>query len=145
MFHGLLGMFLFSALLSGVVLVMLRRTVLPVGTLTVLLGLNAIAMNLMHSRGPAEITLTFIGVALLTGAIGDGLVVVLRPSAARPAALRLVAGLVPAALWIPFFPAAAIHPGPPAASVSFVSRSMLLPAIVGLLFRHAAIPPVHPR
>ena len=142
MFHGLLGMFLFSALLSGVVLVMLRRTVLPVGTLTVLLGLNAIAMNLMHSRGPAETTLTFIGVALLTGAIGDGLVVVLRPSAARPAALRLVAALVPAAFWILYFPAVAIHRGPLAWSFTFVSGSIVLCAIVGLLLSYVAIPPV---
>jgi hypothetical protein len=144
MFHGLLGMFLFSALLSGVVLVMLRRTVLPAGALTVLLGLNAVAMNLMHSRGPAEITLTFIGVALLTGVIGDVLLVVLRPSAARPLALRIVAALVPALFWMLYFPAVAIHRGPLAWSFTFLSGSIVLCAVVGWLLSYIAIPPVQP-
>src|SRR5258708_13220756 len=60
MFHGLLGMFLFSALLSGVVLVMLRRTVLPCGPLTLLLGLNALALTLMHTPRPPAIPLPLI-------------------------------------------------------------------------------------
>jgi hypothetical protein len=137
-------MLLFSALLSGVVLVMLRRTVLPAGALTVLLGLNAVAMNLMHSRGPAEITLTFIGVALLTGVIGDVLLVVLRPSAARPLALRIVAALVPALFWMLYFPAVAIHRGPLAWSFTFLSGSIVLCAVVGWLLSYIAIPPVQP-
>jgi hypothetical protein len=140
-FHGLLTMFLFSALLSGALLAMLRRTVLPAGALTVLLGINAVAMNLMHSRGPAEITLTFIGIALLTGVIGDVLIAVLRPSAARPIALRLIAALVPTVFWTLYFPGVAIHRGPLAWSFTFISGAIVLCAVVGLLLSFVAIPP----
>ncbi|MEP7003722.1 MAG: hypothetical protein ABI888_04210 [Chloroflexota bacterium] len=142
MFHGLLTMFLFSALISGMLLVMLRRTVLPVGTLTLVLGLNAVAMNFMHSRGPLEIQLTLIGVALFTGVIADLLIAVLRPSAARPLALRLVAALIPAVFWTLYFPAVAIHRGPLAWSFTFISGGIVVCAVIGLLQSYVAIPPV---
>ena len=56
-FRGLLGMFLFSGLLSGLLLVVLRRTSLPVGAVTLILGLDGVAMILMGSRDtPLEVS-----------------------------------------------------------------------------------------
>lgn len=140
-FHGLLGMFLFSAFLSGVLLVMLRRTILPVGTLTLLLVLNAIAMNLMHSRGPFAVSLTMVGVAAATGAVGDAAIRLLRPSGARPLALRAVAGLVPFVFWSLYFVAVFVLRGL-GWSFTFVSGSIVLCGIVGLLLSYVAIPPI---
>jgi hypothetical protein len=139
-FRGLLGMFLFSGFLSGLLLVMLRRTVLPIGTLPLLLGLNAIAMNLMHSHGPLQIILTFIGVALGTGAVGEILLATLRPSAERPVALRAVAALVPMVFWSLYFAAVFLLRGL-GWSFTFVSGAIVLCGVVGLLLSYVAIPP----
>jgi hypothetical protein len=139
-FRGLLGMFLFSAFLSGLLLVMLRRTVLPVGTLPLLLGLNAIAMNLMHSHGPLQIILAFIGVAVGAGLIGEILLATLRPSAERPVALRAVAALVPMVFWGLYFTAVFFLRGL-GWSFTFVSGAIVLCGIVGLLLSYIAIPP----
>ena len=139
-FRGLLGMFVFSAFQSGVLLVMLRRTVLPVGTLPLLLGLNAIAMNLMHSHGPLPVILTFVAVAFGTGVIGEILLAALRPSAERPVALRTVAALVPMVFWSLYFAAVFLLRGL-GWSFTFVSGAIVLCGVVGLLLSYVAIPP----
>jgi hypothetical protein len=139
-FHGLLGMFLFSAFLGGVLLVMLRRTVLPVGTLPLVLGLNAVAMNLMHSHGPIHIVITFVGVVLATGVIGELLLHALRPSPARPVALRAVATLVPMVFWSLYFTAVFFLRGL-GWSYTFVSGAVVLCGVVGLLLSYVAVPP----
>jgi hypothetical protein len=139
-FRGLLGMFVFSAFLSGILLAMIRRTALPVATLPLLLGLNAAAMNLMHSHGPLQIILTFIGVALGTGVVGEILLATLRPSAERPVALRAVAALVPMAFWALYFTAVFFLRGL-GWSFTFVSGAIILCGVVGLLLSYVAIPP----
>lgn len=139
-FHDLLGMFVFSALLIGLLLVMLRSSTLPYGALTVLLGLNAVSMLLMHSRGPLEIILSLIGVAVGAGVIGEILLYVLRPSSARPFALRAFAALVPAAFWTLYFIAVYLLRGI-AWSFTFVSGAIVLCAAVGLLLSYVALPP----
>jgi hypothetical protein len=139
-FRRLLGMFLFSGLLSGTLLVMLRRTVLPMGTLPIVLVLNAAAMNLMHSRGPITIELLFIGVALATGAIGELLIRMLRPSPARPIALRVVAALVPMVFWSLYFTEVFFVRGL-GWSFTFLSGAVVLCGVVGLLLSYVAIPP----
>ncbi|MDQ2952295.1 MAG: hypothetical protein M3R54_08540, partial [Chloroflexota bacterium] len=79
----LLGMYLFSGLAVGLALVALRNRTLPVGSLTVLLGLNGIAMILMRGHTPLNIQLTFAAVAIAAGAVGDLMLWRLRPSTER--------------------------------------------------------------
>jgi hypothetical protein len=95
--RALLGMYLFSALLVGCALVALRRGTLPVGALTVLLGLNAVAMILMRGHAPLDIQVTFMLVAIAAGAVGDLLLWRLRPSVTRPLQLHAFAFALPAA------------------------------------------------
>lgn len=140
-FHGLLSMFVFSAFLSGILLVMLRRTTLPPGTLTVLLGLNAVAMLLMHSRHPVEIILALVGVAVGAGVVGEILILWLRPSAARSLELRAVVTIVPAVFWALYFAAVSVIRGPLAWSFTFTSGAIVLCGVVGLLLSYVAIPP----
>jgi hypothetical protein len=139
-FHDLLGMFLFTALLVGLLLVMLRTSTLPHGALTVLLGLNAVSMLLMHSRGPLQITLSLIGVAVATGVIGEVLLSVLRPSAARPPAVRAFAGLLPIVFWTLYFTAVFFLRGL-GWSFTFLSGAVVLCGVVGLFLSYVAIPP----
>ena len=91
----LLGMYLFSSLVVGCALVALRRGTLPVGSLTVLLGANAVAMILMQGHAPLEIQVLFSLVAIAAGAVGDVLLWRLRPSDARRLELHAFAFLLP--------------------------------------------------
>lgn len=91
----LLGMYLFSALVVGCALVALRRGTLPVGSLTVLLGVNAVAMILMQGHAPLETQAAFSAVAIAAGAIGDVLLWRLRPTGARRLRLHAFAFLLP--------------------------------------------------
>ena len=93
--RSLLGMYLFSALVVGLALVALRRGTLPIGSLTVLLGLNGVAMILMRGHAPLDVQLTFMLVAIVAGAIGDVLLWRLRPSDSRPLQLHVFAFAVP--------------------------------------------------
>lgn len=94
-----LGVYLFSALITGVALVALRRGTLPAGALTVLVGLNGIGMILMRGHASLDTQLAFSLVAVLGGSFGDVLVWRLRPSADRALALRAFAFAFPAAYW----------------------------------------------
>jgi len=97
--RSLLGVYLFSALITGIALVALRREMLPPGALTVIVGLNAVAMILMRGHAPIEVQLTFMAVAIAAGAVGDVLVWKLRPSTDRLLQLRVFAVAFPALYW----------------------------------------------
>jgi len=139
-FRDLLSMFVFSALLVGVLLFAVRATTLPRGTLPLLLGLNAFAMLLMHSHGPPAITASLIGVAVATGVVGEVLLAALRPSAARAVALRAFATLVPATFWTLYFVAVFFLRGI-GWSFTFLSGAVVLCGVVGLLLSYVAVPP----
>lgn len=94
--HALLGMYLFSAFVVGAALVALRRGTLPVGALTVMLGVNGIAMILMRGHAPIEVQVTLALVAIAAGAAGDLLLWRLRPSERRPLHLHVFAFALPA-------------------------------------------------
>ena len=94
---GLLGIVLQSALLMGVVVLLVRRFDLPFRSLTFLMGVNAIFVTLIQGADPV------ILVGVLGGLAADVLLVVLRPSPARLAHLRVFAFLVPALLYTIYF------------------------------------------
>jgi hypothetical protein len=139
-YRGLLGMFLFGAFATGLVMMMLRRTTLPIGTLTVFFGLNGIGMIIMQGHAPLAVQLAFSGVAAAAGAIADMLLWRLRPSPARPLALRAFAALVPAVFWTLYFVAVFLLVGF-AWTLTFVSGSVILCAVVGLFLSYVALPP----
>ena len=91
----LLGMYLFSAFVVGAALVALRRGTLPIGSLTVLFGVNAVAMILMQGHAPLEIQVAFSLVAFAAGAVGDVMLWRLRPTDARRLQLYVFAFLLP--------------------------------------------------
>jgi hypothetical protein len=95
--RAMLGVYLFSALIVGIALVGLRRGVLPFGALTLIVGLNGIAMILMRGHTPLAVQLTFSLVAIAAGVVGDLLVWRLRPSPERIIELRAFAFAFPAA------------------------------------------------
>jgi len=94
---GVLGVVLSSALLVGIVLPLVVRFRLPVGSLTVLLGVNAVLMSAMIDLDPV------VAVFVAGGVVGDVLLVTLRPSADRVVALRVFAVVLPLATYAGYF------------------------------------------
>ena len=141
LFRGLLGMFLFSAFISGLLLMVLRRTALPVGAITLILGLDGVAMILMGSRDtPIDAQLSFSGVAIAAGIIGDVLLWRLRPSAARPLALRALVTALPMAYFTLYLAVVGLRYGY-GWSMPFLTGSVFLCGAVGLLLSLVAMPP----
>jgi hypothetical protein len=141
LFRGLLGMFLFTGLLSGLLLTVLRRTTLPVGSITLILGLDGVAMILMTNRStPLDAQLAFSAVAIGAGIIGDVVLWSLRPSAARPLALRALVVLVPMSYFALYFAVVGLRYGF-GWSGNFLSGSVVLCGALGLLISFVAMPP----
>jgi len=138
-FRGLLGMFLFSAFVSGVLLFAIRRTNLPFGSVTILLGVNGLAMIVMQGHAPLETQLTIIAAAIGAGLIGDVLLRALRPSATRVVPMRVFAAAVPATFFVLYFTAIFVLAGW-GWTFTFVSGSVVLCGLVGLLLSFTGTP-----
>lgn len=142
--RALLGMYLFSAVVVGCALVALRRGTLPIGSLTVILGLNAVGMILMRGHAALDVQVTFMLVAIAAGAVGDVLLWRLRPSDSRPLQLHLFAFVLPAAYLAIYLLAVAARFGT-GWTVHELTGMVTLCGIVGLLLsfvaatRHEAI------
>jgi hypothetical protein len=128
----LLGMYLFSGFVVGLALVALRRGSLPVGSLTVLLGVNAVAMILMQGHAPLEIQVVFSLVAFAAGAIGDVLLWRLRPSDARRLQLHAFAFLLPVAYFTLYLGVVIATVGS-GWTVHSLSGMVVLSGVIGLL------------
>ena len=79
---GLSGFLVQPAVLMGLLLFVLRRQALPVGSLTVLLSVNVALMTIIHDKYLDTGPYPLIGSAVLAGAIGD------VPARAAPALAR---------------------------------------------------------
>ena len=96
---GFASILVTTVILMTPTLVLLRRWSLPFGSLTLLFGAVVV---LSSSTGGFEQGPTVAG-GLVAGLIADVLGRRLRPSPARPAALRVFASAVPAAVWLTHF------------------------------------------
>jgi len=130
---GVLSVMLQASLLIGAALLMLRRWMLPPGSLTLLLGLNTLLMVTQRDQ------YRLLPVALLGGVVADLLIAVLRPSAERPLALRLFAFAAPAALYLCYFLAIKFD-GRMLWSTNLWSGAVVLAGIVGLLLSYLVAP-----
>jgi hypothetical protein len=137
--RSLLGMYLFSALVVGLALVALRRGTLPIGSLTVLLGLNGVAMILMRGHAPFEVQATFALVAFAAGAIGDVLLWRLRPSDSRPLQLHAFAFALPV-VYLAIYLAVVVMRVGSGWTVHELTGMVTLCGVVGLLVSFVAAP-----
>ena len=138
--RSLLGMYLFSGLVVGSALVALRRGTLPVGAMTALLGLNAIAMILMRGHAALAVQVAFALVAIAAGIVGDVLLWRLRPSPDRVLAVRVFAFSVPAVYFALYFAAVVFLAGT-WWSVHLLTGSIVLAGVVGLFVSFVFAPP----
>ncbi len=94
---GMIGLILYAAIVAGLLVLLLRRFELPIGTVTVILTINALLVSPVANH--TELVL----VAIVGGVAGDLLLYVLRPSPARPYAFHAFLFLTPAALTASYF------------------------------------------
>ncbi len=141
---GIAGFLLQTAVLMGILLFALRRWHLPLGSMTIILTLNTLAMVLMHNGAYATGTPAMLGVGLLAGAAGDLLVDRLQPSAGRPSAFRLFSFLMPICLFTLYFLALFVFGGGVWWTVHMWVGTIFLSGVVGFLLSYAFLPPPLP-
>ena len=137
---GVVGMLWDTAFLMGFVLLTMRRWTLPVGALTLVIGLNALAMGFLH-RGAYP----FLPVlARVVAALGAEMAYIwLRPSVQRSGAWRLFATVVPALLTTLHFGTLGLTVGV-WWSVHLWAGTIVLTGLVGLLVSLLLVPPPWP-
>ncbi|MGH8355397.1 MAG: hypothetical protein ACRERY_18020 [Pseudomonas sp.] len=143
---GLISLLLQTALLMGVVLLAVRRWLLPWGSLTLLLGLNITLLTLMRDKGYQSNPLDtgafpLIAVAILGGVAADLLRWRLRPSARRPAAFRLFAFAVPTIVYGLYFLALHVFGGGVWWTIHLWAGAIGMAGVVGLLLSFLVVPP----
>jgi hypothetical protein len=134
---GIAGFLLQTALMMGIVLCTVRRWALPLGSFTLLFGLNAALMSFMHDQ------YRLIPGAALAGLGADLLVRWLKPSTERAGSLRLFAFTVPILYYVLYYAALIVSHGLEW-SVHVWTGSIVLSGIVGLLLSYVLIPPLMP-
>lgn len=139
---GASAILLQTAILVGMVLVLVRRRRFPPGSLALVLGLNALGMTVMSNVMPISVV-PLILAAVLAGAVGDVLLLWLRPLPGRPAALRLYAFALPVVFYTFYFAALALDGGI-WWTVHFWTGSIIVAGIAGFLLSCVAVPPAVP-
>jgi hypothetical protein len=102
---GILGVIFHTALSMTVVLLLIRRFELPRGSLTVILGATSLLVTFIHSFDPIFL------MGVIGGFVGDVLLATLRPSAARPVRVRVLASVVPVVIYALYFRALFVSDG----------------------------------
>jgi hypothetical protein len=89
-------------LLSGALLLLIRRWRLPLGTVTFVLVVNALMMFYLRIGYIGEFWLVLLA-ALIAGVIGDVILIRLKPSVRQVGALRLLMFVVPLIYFLAYF------------------------------------------
>jgi hypothetical protein len=135
---GIVSMLLTTVILTAPLLFLLRQGRLPVGAVTIVLGLDCVATGVLFDHGPYPLLPV---VAMVAGAIaGDVLRAALRPSASRPAAFRWFALGVPALLHGAYFGALAVTAGI-GYSPHLWMGVVVFSGVVGWLLSYLVLPP----
>jgi hypothetical protein len=134
---GIASFLLQTGVMMGVVLCAVRRWTLPLGSLTLVFGLNATLMSFMHDQ------YRLIPGAVLAGLAADLLIRWLKPSMERCGSLRLFALAVPIVYYTLYYVALIVTQGL-GWSVHVWTGSIVLSGVVGLLLSFVLIPPFIP-
>ncbi len=134
---GIAGVLLQTALLMGLVLLVVRRWTLPPGGLTLILVVNATAMSVLNDQ------YRLIVPAALAGLSGEVLRYRLRPSMARRRALRVFAVAVPLLFFLLYFLTLILTLGV-WWSIHLWTGAITLAGIAGWLISYLVAPPSSP-
>jgi hypothetical protein len=135
---GIVSVLFTAAIIVAPVLLLLRQGRLPVGSVTILVTLNSVAMGFLYHQGAYPLP-AIVAVAA-GGCAADLLRVWLRPSVLRPAAFRAWAFALPTLLQLGYFGALHVSTGI-AWSVHLWAGAVVFAGIVGCLLSYLALPP----
>ena len=135
---GIVSMLLTTVILTAPLLLLLCQARLPTGAVTIMLGLNSVAMGVLFDHGPYPV----VPVAAMVGAAiaGDVLRAVLKPSSSSPVAFRWFAIGVPALLYAAYFAALAFTVGI-GYSPHLWMGVVVFAGVVGWLSSYLVLPP----
>jgi TolB protein len=131
---GVSSILLQSALLMGLVCLLLRRWRLPFGALTLIITLNSLFMVVLRDR------YILLPAALGTGLVADLLLISLQPSSARPRRSHVFAFTAPVVLYGLYFLTLFATAGV-TWSITLIGGSVVVAGIVGLLVSFLLVPP----
>src|SRR5712691_4218066 len=134
---GVVSILLQTGILMGLVLLTVRRWVLPFGSLTLVFTLNMVFLSFMQDH------YLLILVAAGAGLTADLLLWWWKPSVARPDALRLFAFAVPVVLYLLYFLALTLTTGV-YWTIHLWLGSTVVAGIVGFLLSYLLVPPQVP-
>jgi dipeptidyl aminopeptidase/acylaminoacyl peptidase len=123
-----------AALLMGILLLGLRGGTLPVGSVTLILAVNALLVSVLQDQ------YRLIPAAIVAGVAGDLVLWRLHPSLTRPRALRLFAFLLPAVFYACYFATLQLSGGI-GWSIHLWLGTTVVAGIVGLLLSFLVVPP----
>lgn len=135
---GMLGVIVQTGVLMAVVLLLVRRFTLPLGSLTLLFGVNAVFVTLIKGADPV------ILIGLLGGVAADLLYALLGPSPTRLDRVRLFAFAVPLVLYGMYF-AALLRVDGLWWPVHLWAGAPVVAGLTGWLVSLAVLPPPAPR
>lgn len=131
---GVTALLIQAALLSGFVLLVLRHGPIPIGSLTVLVGVSGALMTVISDN------YWYIVVAVVAGLGGDVLAAIVKPSLERTWTIRVVAFLVPAIWYATYLLALGVWGDGIGWSMHMMLGTPLLAGAVGLLLSFIAFP-----
>jgi hypothetical protein len=134
---GITGFLLQTGLMMSVVFCTMRRWTLPLGSLTLVFGLNATFMSFLQDQ------YHLIPAAALAGLAADLLIRWLKPSMERSESLRLFAFAVPLVYYALYYAVLIMTRGL-GWSVHVWTGSIVLSGVVGLLLSYVLLPPFIP-
>jgi hypothetical protein len=94
---GVLGVFLETGIMMGMLLWIIRRVALPPGSLTLIFGLYCL-LTMLATR-----ILIFLPIWLIAGMLSDVTMVVLKPSAGDAWRFRMFGAVVPVLMWSVYY------------------------------------------
>lgn len=123
---GIASLLVQSALISGVLLLLLRRGSLPTGSIVVILGVNGALMTVLQDN------YWYVVPALLAGIAGDAIA---HATGSRPPVIRarLLSFAVPALWYVAYLATLAIISGGLSWSIHVITGAPILAGIVGFL------------
>jgi hypothetical protein len=134
---GLVSMMLVAAINTAPLLLLLRHGRLPAGAVTIVVGLQCLAIGFVFDHGPYPVW-PVVGM-IAAAIIADLLRAVLRPSTLRPAAFRCFAIALPALLCVGYFAALALTVGI-GWSTHLWTGTVVFCGVVGWLLSYVALP-----
>ena len=132
---GIISILFQAALLMGLVLFLLRRWLLPFGSMTIVFTLSSVAISFMNDQ------YVFIPAAFVVGLIADMLIWRLKPSRARPLEFRIFAFAAPVVYYSLYFLVIQLTAGI-SWTIHLWMGSIFLAGAISVLLSYLLLPPL---